>query len=254
MSPESSKFCRVLSHRIGIVIFIIPICFSCALIPELNSVNYPPIKRGTKYYRVKKGDTLFAISWRAGRAYRTVAKWNGISPPYTLKIGQRIQLFNSNQFVKKRKEVSKRNKKTASNKNSNPRSDGFKENSKKKLKVRWQWPIRGVITKSFSQSGGKGLDITGNRGQAVLAAAAGKVVYSGSGLIGYGNLIIVKHSDEFLSAYGNNWKAWVKEGEWVRRGQKIAELGGKLGGRSALHFEIRNFGKPVNPTNYLPKR
>jgi lipoprotein NlpD len=120
--------------------------------------------------------------------------------------------------------------------------------------VRWSWPTRGRIIRRFSvKRGNKGIDIGGKRGQAVRAAAGGKVVYRGSGLRGYGQLIIVKHNETFLSAYAHNEKILVKEGEVVRSGQRIATLGNTGAKRHMLHFEIRRHGLPVNPVRYLPR-
>ena len=122
--------------------------------------------------------------------------------------------------------------------------------------ITWQWPADGAVISGF-QGGvgsGAGLDIAGNAGDPVRAAADGVVVYSGNGLIGYGELIIIKHSDTYLSAYGHNRKRLVKEGEHVRAGQLIAEMGSSGAPREELHFEIRKNGKPVDPTDYLPGR
>jgi lipoprotein NlpD len=111
-----------------------------------------------------------------------------------------------------------------------------------------------VNSYSASQPGKKGIDIAGKTGQPVVAAAEGKVVYSGSGLKGYGKLIIIKHNNNYFSAYAHNKKIMVKEGSWVKRGHKIAELGNTDADRPMLHFEIRRNGKPVNPLSYLPRR
>ena len=120
--------------------------------------------------------------------------------------------------------------------------------------INWDWPFRGAIVGRFSDSGAgnKGLDLAGNKGDPILAAAAGEVVYSGSGLLRYGDLIIIKHNDHFLSAYAHNSRLTVKEGDKVTRGQKIAELGSSGIDRNMLHFEIRLDGKPVDPQFYLP--
>ena len=123
--------------------------------------------------------------------------------------------------------------------------------------ISWQWPSDGAVISGFQDGAagsGAGLDIAGNAGDPVLAAADGVVVYSGNGLIGYGELIIIKHSDTYLSAYGHNRKRLVKEGEHVRAGQMIAEMGSSGAPREELHFEIRKNGKPVDPTDYLPER
>ncbi|MDX1334155.1 MAG: peptidoglycan DD-metalloendopeptidase family protein, partial [Gammaproteobacteria bacterium] len=123
-------------------------------------------------------------------------------------------------------------------------------------KIRWGWPTTGKVINSYSasQPGKKGIDIAGKSGQPVVAAAEGKVVYSGSGLKGYGKLIIIKHNNNYFSAYAHNKKIVVKEGSWVKRGNKIAELGNTGADRTMLHFEIRRNGKPVNPLGYLPRR
>lgn len=250
---NSFNTCSLSFIRTLLITLIVLFCFSCSTKPQRGSLRYPVIKQGTKYYRVTKGDTLFSISWRAKLDYHAVARWNGISPPYTIHIGQIIRLSNQNQLVKRKKEVTFNRKKTSQKNKAKRKPTRIVKKSKKLLKIHWQWPLKGVITRTFSQTGQRGLDIAGKRGQGVLAAAGGKVVYSGSGLLGYGNLIIIKHTEKFLSAYGNNRKLLTKEGELVRRGQKIAELGGKMGKQPALHFEIRVYGIPVNPLNYLPK-
>jgi lipoprotein NlpD len=120
-------------------------------------------------------------------------------------------------------------------------------------KLEWMWPSQGKVIGEFNEAASlKGLDIAGKNGQAVSAAAAGKVVYSGSGLRGYGKLVIVKHNKTYLSAYAHNSQILVKEGQNVSRGQKIAEMGDSDADRVKLHFEIRRFGKPVDPLKYLP--
>jgi lipoprotein NlpD len=120
---------------------------------------------------------------------------------------------------------------------------------------KWVWPTRGRVVRGFQQkgTGKKGIDIGGHQGQPVKAAASGKVVYVGSGLVGYGRLIIVKHNEKLLSAYGHNSKLLVAEGDHVAAGQMIAKMGNSGTDRTALYFEIRKDGKPVNPMQYLPR-
>lgn len=120
--------------------------------------------------------------------------------------------------------------------------------------VAWMWPTAAKVLAPYSEAGNKGLDFSGKPGDAVLAAGDGKVVYAGSGLRGYGELVIVKHNATFLSAYGHNRKILVKEGQQVSRGQKIAEMGSTDSDTVKLHFEIRKQGKPVDPAQFLPKR
>ena len=115
------------------------------------------------------------------------------------------------------------------------------------------WPTEGTVTSNFAKSGRKGVNISGRLGQSVLAAADGRVVYAGGGLRGYGELIIVKHNKRFLSAYAHNNRILVKEGDTVRVGQRIAEMGSTGTDKVMLHFEIRRDGNPVDPVRYLPK-
>jgi lipoprotein NlpD len=119
--------------------------------------------------------------------------------------------------------------------------------------VAWAWPTQGKVVANFNENGGpKGMQIAGEMGQAILASAGGRVVYTGSGLRGYGNLVIIKHNNTYLSAYAHNRSVLVKQGDTVARGQKIAEMGSSDASRVMLHFEIRRLGKPVDPTKFLP--
>jgi lipoprotein NlpD len=118
----------------------------------------------------------------------------------------------------------------------------------------WRWPADGLLTGRFGEGGGKGINIEGEKKSPVLSAAAGKVVYSGSGLRGYGKMVIVKHPGEFLTAYAHNHAVLVKEGEWVKPGQKIAEMGDTDSDQVKLHFEVRQYGKPIDPLKILPER
>ncbi len=236
--------------------------------------NYAPVRSyhrdlipGEKTYIVTKGDTLYSIGFRSNLGYLNLSRWNNISAPYVLQIGQKIKLFKPRRIAKKKYSANtdrnffkkKRNpsqKKSFHSQKKRYRSQKTSTNSmdnKKVLKLFWQWPIKKRILKNFSQTGNKGLDISGRLGQKVTAASSGKVVYSGSALKGYGNLLIIKHNYLYLSAYANNRKILVKEGQWVKKGQVIAEVGLVAGRRASLHFEIRKNGKPVNPLNYLPK-
>ena len=118
----------------------------------------------------------------------------------------------------------------------------------------WVWPANGQITEQFSDSNSKGITIAGASGEAIFAVSNGKVVYSGNGLRGYGNLVIIKHPDEFITAYAHNRSIFVKEGETVNKGQKIAEMGMSETDSPKLLFEVRKGGKPLDPLLYLPKR
>lgn len=118
----------------------------------------------------------------------------------------------------------------------------------------WAWPASGKVIEEFHETRNKGIDISGKEGDAVLAAGDGQIVYSGSGLRGYGNLVIIKHTDDYISAYAHNKQILVKQGQAVKRGQRIAELGKSDADTPKLHFEIRRQGKPVDPLKYLPLR
>ena len=206
---------------------------------------------GEKYYVVKSGDTLYSIGARSGKGYKRLSWWNKILPPYQLKVGQKLRLFKIKQKLIK----GRVNKNLVSKgRYSSQRTLTNSYNKKKMLKLYWQWPVKGKVIKNFYQTSKKGIDIAGRVGQKVMASAAGKVVYAGSGLKGYGNLLIIKHNDLYLSAYANNSRLLVKEDQKVKKGQVIAEIGRVKNTQASLHFEIRKNGDPVNPTRYLPRR
>jgi lipoprotein NlpD len=232
----------------------------------VSCAGAPKSKRLNKWYTVKRGDTLFAIAWRHGLKYKKLALWNGIGKPYTIYPGQRLRLYRP--IVRSRLQKAGVNTATMAASSRQRSTTGHQKKtyiaSRKPVKKRdhatnsvsWCWPVSGKVIKNFAYvgNGKKGIDIAGTPGQRVAAASAGRVVYSGSGLIGYGQLIIIKHNQTFLSAYAHNRKLYVKEGEYVKSGQKIAELGKSGTDRPKLHFEIRRHGEPVNPLIYLPKK
>ena len=203
------------------------------------------------YHVVRKGDTLYSIAFDAGHDYRKVAAWNKIRWPYRIHPGQRIY-FRPNAPVKARKPIRKPSK-TA--KKAPTKSHGKPVKQARSAPIKWAWPTRGKIVSYFSskEPGKKGVDIAGRVGQSIKAAASGRVVYSGNGLRGYGNLIIIKHNDTFFSAYAHNRKIYVKENQKVKLGEKIADMGNTGANKVMLHFEIRRNGRPINPLRYLPK-
>ena len=235
-----------------LLLFLIFFLSSCA--SNRNSEVYYDYDHG--YHTVLKNETLYSIAFRHGLDYKKIARWNGIRSPYTIYAGQRLKLAPSQVTSK-----SYPTKKKASTKKKTTVSDNKvvkKEVTKppvKPIKHDWNWPTKGHVIRTYSTNAGgnKGIDIGGKIGQAVVAASSGKVVYSGNGLASYGNLIIIKHSEQFLSAYAHNKKLFVKEGGMVKRGEKIAELGKTGTSEAKLHFEIRYKGKPVDPIKYLPK-
>jgi len=214
---------------------------------------------------VRSGETLYSIAWRYGRDYRELGDANNISAPYTLEVGQVIHLDRRGKAstasasprpaIPARPSPPPEPSKPRVSKAPNPSSPPA-EQSQTVANIEWRWPHIGTVIAVYSASGkvNKGIDIAGNPGDAVRAAAKGNVVYAGDGLLGYGNLVIVNHNEYFLSAYAHNRRIMVKEGEIVSAGQKIAELGSSGTDRPKLHFEIRKNGNPVNPVPYLPPR
>jgi len=199
--------------------------------------NPPPI------YVVKKTDTLYSIAWRYGLDYREIAQLNHLDKSYRIKIGQKLQL-TAKAYPVIQKPLAKHK----------TRIIGAQLDEKPIGKIRWSWPASShqVINNFSAENLNKGIDISGKPGAPVLAAAAGKVVYSGNGLRGYGNLLIIKHNAEFLSAYAHNQKLLVRAGQTVQAGEMIARMGDTEAKRIMLHFEIRKAGKPVDPLHYLP--
>ena len=219
----------------------------------------------TDEYRVRRGDTLFGIAWQKGVDYRLIASWNGIRPPYRIYAGQTLRLkppvaSRKPPLAPAPKATAKARSEPRARTASKPSPRPVQRPASKKPAVRkklaWRWPVQGRIVSSFKAGDPlrQGVKIAGSSGKPILAAEGGKVVYSGSGLIGYGRLIIVKHNDNYLSAYGHNRKILVKEGDQVTKGKKIAEMGTANNGKPMLHFEIRRDGKPVDPVRLLPRR
>jgi lipoprotein NlpD len=189
-------------------------------------------------HRVKHGETLYTIAWRFGLDYARLAKRNGLKQPYYLYTGEVIYLRGYAPGVRKKI-------------HSSPSAADDREPNEQV--VTWLWPANGPVIGPFTRLN-RGINISGHRGDPIYAAAAGKVVYSGNGLHSYGNLIIIKHNSSFLTAYAHNDKNLVSEGEWVRPGQKIAEMGSTGTHRVMIHFEIRIGGEPMNPLSYLAYR
>lgn len=232
--------------------------------------RYNPAEKPPPYYIVSWGDTLFSIAWRYGFDVERLAAANKIDKPYTIYPGQAIQLAErSVAATSNASPASSPPKPAATAPTSKPQKP-----TKPKVQApaqtvtvspvtkqsdaneAWLWPAPGGVVRRFIASGQahKGIDIKGKMGEPVRASRSGVVVYAGSGLVGYGNLLILKHSDRHLSAYGHNRKLLVKEGQKVIAGQKIAELGDSGTDSAKLHFEVRVDGKPVDPLGLLPRR
>jgi lipoprotein NlpD len=235
--------------------------------------------RAAAEYVVQRGDTLYGIAFRHGMDYRQLAAHNRISPPYTIYPGQRLRLASAGQTtaaapprrgvvapIAQTPPPAHPPAATATPARPAPVTTAPAAGqatpapaaaaSAASGPIRWRWPAEGQLAGRFvaNDPTRQGLAIAGSAGQPVSAAADGVVVYSGSGLIGYGELIIIKHSDEWLSAYGHNRKRLVAEGESVRAGQQIAEMGRSGASRDMLHFEIRRNGRPVDPQGVLPQK
>lgn len=295
-SPFQKKHCSGIVYRRLIQLIPVLALAACSYHPPApveehsTAIVTRQLTDDGSYY-VRKGDTLYAIAFSYGLDTQDVAKWNGISSPYTIYPGQKLQLSaprNSNRkstgsdvvqisavkppaqtttrpvtrpvekeaeksapiTVKPEETPQKTSEKTVSGNTPESQAKGSAGPTS------WQWPTNGRIRRGYvsGNPARNGLDIAGKEGQPVTAAAAGEVVYSGNGLIGYGELIIIKHSETMLSAYAHNKVRLAHEGERVTDGQKIAEMGRNSSDEPNLHFEIRLNGKPVNPLNYLPKK
>lgn len=232
--------------------------------PTTNKPDYSKIDKGFykgQTYTVRQGDSIYLVSYISGIDVHDLAKLNNIQPPYALSIGQVLKLTHyantpqNEQPIAKTSAKPKNEVKTpVATTNTKPLSP-VKPTAISNSAIRWIWPTKGKIVQGFSTAdgGNKGIDIAGSRGQAIYAAAPGQVVYAGNALRGYGNLIIIKHNDDYLSAYAHNENILVKDQQRVTAGQQIAQMGSSGTNSVKLHFEIRYKGKSVNPINYLPK-
>jgi len=278
-----------------ITILLLESCFFSANTAPTSDISRVSVDKSTavRQHIVKSGETLYSIAWRYGLDYKVLARNNGVKNNFLIYAGQTLILpakakyrspvlsasssptvaastrtssASVNRPQPLKADVSrKRASSTSSSVKKSPRSENqststsrvAKSNSTSK-KVIWQWPTRGKVITNFSSANGanKGIDLKGKKGDSVRAAALGRVVYAGSGLRGYGKLVIIKHNDTYLSAYAHNDRIRVKEGQNVKAGQHIADIGSS-GSRTEsvkLHFEIRQNGQPVNPLKLLPKR
>lgn len=212
---------------------------------------------GQAAHTVQKGETLFSIAARYDVTVAEVADWNGLSAPYTIKPGQRLRVAASSERAVRIAEAKREHRKPVRKSEPDVVASTTPVTVTPKTASSfgsWIWPTEGSALARTNGGASKGIDIGGKPGQPIVAAAAGTVVYQGSGLRGYGQLIIIKHSTDFLSAYAHCNKIVVREGNVIKRGQKIAEMGSTGTDRVKLHFEIRHRGTPVNPLDYLPKK
>ena len=221
----------------------------------------PVVKVSTPRYGathvVRRGETVYRIATNNGITALDLALWNSIPAPYTIHPGRRLKLYPGGTSYPQRPVSSRPASQGSSRPAQRPASSlPAPVYAPAQSNLGWRWPTDGELIARFVSGDPtrQGIDVAGTGGQAVRAAADGVVVYSGSGLVGYGELIIVKHSEQWLSAYGHNRARLVNEGSLVKAGQQIAEMGRSGAARDMLHFEIRYNGKPVDPLQYLPKR
>lgn len=227
-----------------------------------NTIDSGTTVAGQGQHRVQRGETLYSIASRYGQDWRSLAAQNGIAAPYTIHVGQVLRVGRG--VAQAAVQSSPSSHATSAARRTNAQAAAIRPQASAPASVKpvagsptgWAWPASGTVIEGFSAASGlnKGIDIAGEAGQPVLASLAGSVVYAGSGLRGYGELIIIKHSDTYVSAYGHNRRLLVKEGQRVTAGQQIAEMGSTDTDRVKLHFEIRRQGKPVDPLQYLPRR
>lgn len=226
------------------------------------------------YYTVKQGDTLIRIGLESGQNWRDIVKWNNLENPNVVEVGQVLRVVppGVDPTVASARGVTSSSVQTrpldakpapaassppptvagsAPPAAANPAPIAARIDDDE---LNWLWPASGTVVANFDEARNKGLAIAGKAGDPVLAAADGRVVYAGSGLRGYGNLVIIKHNNTYLTAYAHNQALLVKEDQAVRRGQKIAEMGSTDAERVQLHFEVRKQGKPVDPAKLLPPR
>lgn len=227
------------------------------------------------YYTVKPGDTLIRIALESGQGHRDVARWNALENPNKIEVGQVLRVVPpvSEEGVVAKPVASSKVSSTPLQSQTQSQTPSAAKNEPSPAaasapaavqesvaksgedEVSFAWPAKGAIVGGFDESKNrKGLDIGGTAGDPVLAAAEGRVVYAGGGLRGYGNLIILKHNNTYLTAYAHNQSLSVKEDQTVKKGQKIAEMGSSDADSVKLHFEVRKLGKPVDPAQYLPAR
>jgi lipoprotein NlpD len=256
---------------------LIVISISCSLgagcsAPQPAAVadRAQPPSRRIQTHQVSAGETLYSIAWRHGIDYRQLARHNNIGAPFTIYPGQSLRLDVSASAVASAPTPSAAQTPTRPSTARPAATSTTPSRSENRTASRatspppalvsgapsWHWPAQGRIISAFGASTGlnQGIDIEGELGEPVIAAASGQVVYAGSGLRGYGNLLIIKHNDTYLSAYAHNDRLLKSEGDTVKAGEQVAEMGSSGVNRVKLHFEIRREGRPVDPIRYLPRR
>jgi lipoprotein NlpD len=227
----------------------------CCLFTILFGCSAQPARQqGAIYYRVQRGDTLYSIAWRYALDFEQVAQLNNLDANAPIYPGQVLVL----QAPRGTRRTGSGNVPARASKAVTPRPATASAPASAPIDepVEFHWATEGEVVARFvpGRLDHQGIDIAGSLGQPVRAASAGKVVYSGNGLPDYGNLVIIKHNSAYLSAYAHNDRVYVKEGAYVKSGQRIADMGQTGTDRPILHFQIRKNGHPVDPLKYLPKR
>ena len=222
---------------------IAPLIFCCLMLGCSSALRWAP-----EYHVVKGGDTIYSIAFEYSLDQRDLLAWNRIDNASLIRPGQRLRLAPPSGTT--------RQPSTAKSSSSAPAPAPAPAATPAARSVRWRWPTDGKVIAAYGASAKtqSGLRIGGNQGQSVRAASGGQVVYAGSGLPGYGQLLIIKHNSDYLSAYGFNDRLLVTEGATVKSGQPVANMGTGTGRQPLLHFEIRRKGQPVDPIQYLPAR
>ena len=245
----------------------VPVVDSTKLLPGAENAGKPG------YYSVKPGDTLIRVGLESGQNWRDIARWNNIDNPNLLEVGQvlRVVAPGTDAAATTARAVPPTKVEARPLDNSGATSVAAAAPGvmpattaasaptaapapSRDDDVAWSWPAAGSITTAFDEVRSKGLVFAGKAGDPVFAAGDGRVIYVGAGVRGYGNLVIVKHNNTYLTAYAHNQTLLVKEDQVVRRGQKIAEMGSSDAERVQLHFEIRRLGRPIDPARLLPPR
>ncbi|MEX3932843.1 peptidoglycan DD-metalloendopeptidase family protein [Paraburkholderia phymatum] len=215
---------------------------------------------GPGYYRVERGDTLYKIARSNRTSVQNIARWNNLSNPDSLEVGQVLRVApppgtaTASTGSAGSAKSSGSAGASASSSSSSTRSAADETPSTPASSISLIWPASGNVIRSFDGTNSKGIDIANVAGTPVFAAAGGTVVYASNGLRGYGNLLIIKHNADYLTAYAHNRTLLVKEGETVQQGQKVAEMGDSDNDRVMLHFELRYDGRSIDPARSLPPR
>lgn len=220
----------------------------CGIALLLSACGSAPA--GPGFYRVERGDTLSRIARRNGQSVSSIVRWNNLTNPNLIEAGQILRVAPPERSAGAR---TPRNAATSTSPPDTTAPSKVKPSLAPATTINLIWPARGDVVRRFNGVDAKGVDIANVPGTPVVAAATGTVVYAGNGLRGYGNLLIVKHNANFLTAYAHNRALLVKEGQKVTQGQQIAEMGDSDSNRVALHFELRYDGKSIDPARYLPQ-